>query len=167
MAESLITKHLGDGVIELIVNANVYEIKYEDGDLALDIPGPDVSLFLDRGKIADTNGGQPNIRYGDEKPMTGSFSCFMRDPGTNLYVTASQFVTKTGLYASTWGTTMGANGEVKTVDLRWTVAGVVHGDAANRRILLPYTYISGATEEGRPNKVKFNFTSFCVYPVIT
>jgi hypothetical protein len=167
MAESLITKHLRDGTLRAVSGANTYTWKYEDGDFKLAIPGPTVEHYLDRGRLADTNGGKPNLRFGEDQPMTGSFSCYLRDLGSSLILTASQFVTKTGIVAASWASTMGATDEVPTVDLYWDVAGVVHGDGANRTLYLPYTYISGATEEGKPNKVTFDFTSYCVYPVIT
>lgn len=167
MAESLITKHLRDGTIRFVVGANTYTIKYEDGDLKLDIPGPTVEHYLDRGRLADTVGGVPSLRYGEDQPMTGSFTARLRDVGTSLILTASQFITKTGLYASTWGSTMGASGEVQTIDLYWDIAGTIHGDAANRSVYLPYVHVSGATEEGGPNKVQFDFTSYSLYPTIT
>jgi hypothetical protein len=166
MSESRITKHLRDGTLRLVSGSNSYTVKYEDGDMKLDIPGPTVEHYLDRGRLADELGGEPSLRYGDDQPMTGSFSCRLRDLGTSAILTASQFISKTGYYMDLWGSTMGPAGEVKTLDLYWDIAGVTHGDLANRTLLLPWTYISGAVEEGRPNRITFNFTSYCLYPVV-
>lgn len=160
MAESTIVKHLRDGTLEFIVGSNSHEFRFEQGNFKLSIPGPTVALYLDRGRITDP----PSIRYDEDQPMDGSFSVYFRDTSSALYVTAMEFITKTGLYASSWGTTMGASGEVKTGTLRWTVAGTVHGDAANKIMELPYCKISGGAEDGNPNLLTFDFTSYAVYP---
>lgn len=167
MPESNITKHLRDGTFRIVIGANTYTVKYEDGDLKLDVPGPTVEHYLDRGRLADVVGGEPSLRYGEDQPMEFSFTARLRDLGTASYVTLSQFITKTGQYFSTWGTTMGANGEVKTADFYWDVAGTVHGDAGNRTLYMPYVYIKGAIEEGGPNKIAVQCTSYCLYPTVT
>lgn len=167
MAESVITKNMRDGTITLKVGANTYEIKYEEGTLQLAIPGPNVAQYLDRGRMADTVGGVPSIRYNEDQPMTGSFSAYLRDISDASYVTAVEFLTKTGQYASLWGSSLGASAEVKTVDLYWDIAGTIHGDASSHQVVLPYTYLSGAVAEGSPNKTTINFTSYCLYPTVT
>ena len=167
MAESTVIKMMRDGTITLKVGANSYVLKYEEGTLQLNVPGPSVSVFLDRGRFNDTVGGKPSLRYNEDQPMTGSFTARMRDLSDASYVTAEEFVLKSGQYASAWGTSLGANDEVKTVDIQWDIEGTTHGDASDHQALLPYSVITGALNEGAPNMVSFNFTTYCLYPTVT
>lgn len=160
MAESVIVKHLRDGTLTYKVGANSYTFAYEQGNFQLQVPGPTVALYLDRGRITDP----PSIRYNEDQPMNGSFSVYFRDLSDPNYVTAMELVLKAGQYASLWGTSMGANGEVKTGTLTWEVAGASHGDAANHAMDLPYCTLSGGAADGNPNLVTMNFTSYAVYP---
>jgi hypothetical protein len=137
MAESVVAKNMRDGTITLKVGANSYVIKYEEGTLQLNVPGPSIANYLDRGRLADTVGGVPSIRYNEDQPMTGSFSAYLRDISDGTYVTAPQFILKTGQYGSTWGSSLGANAEVKTVDIQWDIVGLTHGDASDHQVLFP------------------------------
>lgn len=167
MAESTIVKNMRDGTLTIRVGVNTYTIKYEEGTLQLNVPGPTIANYLDRGKLADTLHGQPQLRYDQDQPMSGSFTAYLRDLSDGSYITAEEFIFKSGQYLSAWGTTMGASGEVKTVDLLWDVAGTAHGDAANHQALLQWCSISGAVAEGSPNKSTLNYTSYDLYPTVT
>lgn len=167
MAESVIAKNMRDGTISLLVGANLYPIKYEEGTLNLTVPGPSIANYLDRGRLADTVGGVPSIRYNEDQPMTGSFSAYLRDLSDNSYITAPEFILKSGQYASGWGSSLGANAEVKTVDIQWDVVGITHGDASDHRVVLAYSVLNGAIAEGSPNKTTINFTSYVLYPTVT
>jgi hypothetical protein len=167
MAESTVAKNMRDGTVTVKVGANSYVIKYEEGTMQLNVPGPSIANYLDRGRLADTVGGVPSLRYNEDQPMTGSFSAYLRDISDGSYVTAPEFILKTGQYASLWGSSLGANAEVKTVDLQWDIVGTTHGDASDHQVLLPYTVLTGAMAEGSPNKVTINFSTYVLYPTVT
>jgi hypothetical protein len=167
MAESVVAKNMRDGTITLKVGANSYVIKYEEGSLQLNVPGPSVANYLDRGRLADTVGGVPSIRYNEDQPMTGSFSAYLRDISDASYVTAPEFILRSGQYSSLWGSSLGASAEVKTVDLQWDIVGAAHGDASDHQVLIAYCVLNGAVAEGSPNKVTINFTSYTLYPTVT
>lgn len=167
MPESTVVKNMRDGLLELISGANSYAIKYEQGTNQLNVPGPSVSNYKDRGRFADALHGQPSLRYNEDQPMTGSFTCYLRDVSDGSYVTAAEFVLRSGAVLSGWASTMGANAEVPTVDLRWTIAGVVHGDASNHVVLMQWVHITGAIGEGDPNLVTINYQCFDLYPTVT
>lgn len=166
MAESTIVKHLRDGTLAVIVGANSYTVKFEQGTLKATIPGPSVSNFLDRGRFGDF-GEPPALRYNEDRPMTGSWDAYLRDLSDGTYITLPQFILRAGQYASVWGSSLGANAEVQTVDLLWTIAGPTHGDAAAHTVRFYYCTLEGSIEEGNPNKVALNFTSWSLYPVVT
>lgn len=167
MAESTIVKNMRDGTISLVVGSNAYEIKYEQGTLSLSIPGKSVSPYLDRGRLADVDGGVPSLRYNEDQPMTGSFTAYLRDISDASYVTAPEFILKCGAYFPGWGSTLGAGAEVQTVSLVWAIKGTIHQDASDHQLTLPYSHLSGALAEGNPNMTTINFTSYCVFPTVT
>ena len=162
MSESLIVKTKRDGTIKFLDNsgANTYTVAYEAGDLNISIPGPSVISPLDRGSL----GSPPSLRYSDDAPITGSFTAYLRDLGDGAYATLEEIITQTGHVASTWVSTMGANGEVFTLDLEWTIEGTNHGDASDHVLTLPFCVVTGSLSEGDPDQISISFTSYSVYP---
>lgn len=162
MPVSTIVKTKRDGTIRFKDNAaiNILEIQYEAGDLSISIPGPSVISPLDRGSL----GSPPSLRYSDDAPITGSFTAYLRDLGDGADATLSEILTQTGQVASAWVSTMGATGEVFTLDLEWTIAGIVHGRAADHVLTLPYCVVTGSLSEGDPDQISISFTSYSVYP---
>lgn len=169
MAESVVVKNVRDGLLDWIVGANSYRFVYKDGTLNLNVPGPSVANYLNDGKFAADGSlhGQPSLRYDQDQPMSGSFTAYLRDISDASYITAPQLILKSGLYAASWGTSMGANGEVITGDLKWTIKGTTHGDAADHTILCKWVTLTGAIAAGSPNMVTLNFTAFDLYPTVT
>lgn len=169
MAESVITKNMRSGLIQVIVGANSYDVKFEEGNFNLTVPGRSVAVYRDRGRFADTDHGQPQVLYDQDQEMTGSFTAYLRDISDGSFITGPQFILKSGLYASSWGTTMsGAGTEApKLVDLKWTVYGTIHNDPSDHTVLCQWCNITGAFAEGSPNMVTFNFQSFDIYPTVT
>ena len=165
MAESTICKTKRDGTLTILDNggANSYVISFEAGDLSIDIPGPGVNVFLDRGALGST----PCLRYGDDQPMSGSFTAHMRDVSDATDVSLIEFLAESGQVASTFVSTLGANAEVRTYTLRWDIEGTDHGDAADHRIECNFCAISGSVGEGDPNTVNISFTSYDLYPTVT
>lgn len=166
MAISQIVKTLRDGTLTLKDNggSNSCVIAYEEGTLQLDIPGPTINHYPDRGAI---DGSAPSLRKGDDQPMSGSFTAYMRDVSDASYITLESILTNSGYYASTWVSTLGANAEVKTLTLQWDVEGTNHGDASDHQIQCLFCVVTGSIQEGHPNVVTVNFTSWDSFPSVT
>jgi len=165
MAESTIVKTKRDGTLTFSDNgaASSYIVAFEAGDLSITVAGRTVSLYLDRGVMSDP----PAIRYGDDQPMSGSFTCQLRDATDAATETILDILTQGGHVASTWVSTGGANAEVFTVDLTWTIEGTDHGDAADHTIVLKHCYVTGSVADGDPGTVSVTFTSYDLYPTVT
>lgn len=166
MAESLIVKTKRDGTITFsdLAGANSYTVSFEAGDLNLTIPGATVNNFLDRGRFPP---GNPSIRYGDDQPLTGTFTAYLRDLSDATDVTLPEILAQTGQVGTTWTSTMGANGEVFTLKILWEIAGLIHGDTANHTCELDHCFITGSMSEGDPDQVSISFTSYQLYPTLT
>ena len=165
MAISQIIKTKRDGTLVITDNGASHSltVQFEDGNLVINIPGPTILLFLDRGRIT----APPSIRYGDDQPMSGSFSGYLRDLSDAGYATLESILMQAGYILSTWVGTMGATGEVKTYSLAWTIEGSDHGDGADHTCTLPYCAFSGSVKEGAPGSVDMSFTSYALYPTVT
>ena len=165
MPESLIVKTKRDGTLTIADNAgaNTFTVAFESGDLSLTIPGPGVGLFLDRGIITSP----PAIRYTDDAPITGTFSAYLRDFSDAAYATLMEIISQSGEVASTWVSTMGANGEVQTYTLSWLVEGTDHGDVSDHLCVLDHCAFTGSISEGDPDSISLSFTSYALYPTLT
>lgn len=168
MAESTVVRVKRDGQILLADSgaAHTYTITYEPGDFAYTVPDYTVINPLDRGEI----GATPQLRIGDEQPMTGSFSAYMRDVGdtANTYATlldvAHRYV---GRYvASNWTSTHGTNGDVFTITIQFTIDGSPFGES-DKTVTFPFCVFRANVSEGDPNTVACTFTSYAVRPTIS
>jgi hypothetical protein len=169
MPESEVTKNRRSGILDIIVGANTYRVKWEEGDLQVNIPGRSVANYLDRGEFSDSDHGQPMVLYDQSQPMTGTFSAYLRDFTDDSYITLAEFITRTGLYLNSWGTVLTGQGTEapQLVDLLFTMKGTAHGDAADHTMRFKWAHLTGAIAEGSPNKISINFQSFDNYPVCT
>lgn len=162
MAYSQIVKTLRDGTVTWADNAGAHSATqgFEVGNLTLDIPGPEVLLFLVRNRVTSP----PLLRYGKDRTISGSFDFMLRDfddADTSIYM-IEQFLLKGAIDG--WTSTMGTTGEVFTTTMTFGVAGTIHGDTANNTLTLPYTHVSGTLKEGDPTMVSIKFDSFVVFP---
>lgn len=165
MAESTIVKTKRDGTLTFtdLAAASSYIVAFEAGDLSITIAGRTVNLFLDRGIMSDP----PAIRYGDDQPMSGTFTAQFRDATDAAAETLLDILTQGGHVGSTWVSTGGANAEVFTVDLTWTIEGTDHGDAADHTIVLKHCYMTGSVADGDPAIISITFSSYDLYPTVT
>ena len=140
-------------------------VAFEEGNLSLNIPGVSVEAFLDRGQF----GATPALRYGNDQPITGSFTAYLRDLADGSYITLESILTNSGYFASTWVSTLDSagNAEVKTVKMTITYEGTDHGDAADHTIVLAHCFITGSITDGTPSTVQINFSDFEPYPTVT
>lgn len=166
--ESTVLRTKRDGQIMLADNAaaHTYVIVREDGSFTLNIPDYAIVHVLDRGVI----GAIPMIRIGDEAVMTGGFGAYLSDLGDtgNSYVSLMDLVARfVGRYvASTWVSTMGANSDVFTMTLTYTIDGSPFGEA-DKSIVLPFLVLRGNIAEGDPSKFALTYTSYAVRPTLS
>jgi hypothetical protein len=165
MSYSQIVKTLRDGATAFADNGGAHTLStpFEIGNMTLNIPGPEVLLFLLRNRVTSP----PLLRYGKDRTVSGSFDCMLRDfddADTTIYM-IEQFLLKGAIDG--WTSTMGTAGEVFTTTMTFSVAGTIHGDASNNTLTLPYTHISGQLKEGDPTMLTFNFDSFVVFPTVS
>lgn len=163
MAESTVVRVKRDGQILLADSgaAHTYTVAYEPGDFSYSVPGYTVNSFLDRGEIGST----PSLRIGDEQPITGSFSAYLRDLGDTAgtyatlldiaHVYASKYV------ASNWVSTLGANSDVFTITISLTIDGSPFGEA-DKTVTFNFCVFRANAKEGDPNTVDCTFTSYGV-----
>lgn len=163
MAEETVIKVKRDGSFTFTDNAGLtYTVAYEAGDGTINIPGPSLVLFLDRGRITSP----PALRYGDDQPITFSFSAALRDVTASDVAVLNDILCQTGYVSSTWQSTMGANGEVFTTTLGWGVVGAIHG-GADATYSLPYSFVTGSLQEGDPTMINISGTAHVLYPTIS
>jgi len=159
MAISTVVKSKRDGTLTFSDNlANSLTVEYEAGDFSVSIPGPGVLDALDRGRMVGA------LRYTDDAPCTATFTAYLRDISDPAWATLSEILLQTGEVGTSWESTMGPDGEVFTLDLLWTVAGVVHGDAADHTLGLEKCVVTGSLAEGDPNTISISITSYALYP---
>lgn len=165
MAESLIVRTKRDGIITITDGTKTYVAAYEPGNFSADFPLEDVLLFLDRGVIGTT----PSLRLGDDKPMTGAFSVYLRDmmdtAGSPTYTTIMDLsIVPTGRYvASNWTSTIGSSSDVKTWTIQFTVDGTFAGES-DKTMSFTFCVLRAKLAEGDPSMVDVSFTSYQVRP---
>lgn len=168
-AESTYVRVKRDGQILLADSgaAHTYPVAYEPGDFGYTVADYAVNHFLDRGILGTT----PSIRGGDEAPMTGSFSAYLRDLGdvsgaayASLLDVCHRYLTK--YVASTWVSTMGAAHEVMTITISLTIDGTFAGEA-DKTVTFPFSVLRASVKEGDPNTINATFTSFAARPTLS
>lgn len=161
MAESNIVKVKRDGSIALLDGTSPtprsYLVSAEPGDMNIAVPGENRVDFLDRGRLVGA------VRFTDDQAVTGSFSVYFRGGLSTDGASAALIDILNGsafTYATNpWVGTLGANAEVKTVDLVFTVEGTVHGDASDHICTIPDCSLDYSLVEGDPNTISINFRS--------
>ena len=142
---------------------------YEPGDFKVDFPLETVELFLDRGVMADSN-GRPSIRKGNDQPMTGSFSVYLRNiadlAGTPTYAPALDLgVRFASRYATGLASTLANYSDVETGTLTVSVDGTMVGEA-DQTLTFPYVVLRAKLSEGDPSMAEITFTSYALRPTV-
>lgn len=166
--ESRVSKNFRVGLIEIIVRNQLYRIRGEQGNFTLAIPGPTVEVYLKRGRLYDPDDpdDEPDLAYGQDQPMTGSFTAFLRDTGSEEYDTLADIIANTGRFFSRWGTDLKRAGpdSPKVATLQFWLKGARVGDPRNKGFRLRFCAFSGNIAEGSPTQLTVNFTSYSVKP---
>jgi hypothetical protein len=125
MAESLIAKNRRDGTLQIINGTRTYTVSLEQGDFAVSGANEgnyETTPIEDRGEYS-------HERRTTRKYPTFTFTAYMRDLIDATDVTLVGMCLKLGASASDASIVTGS--EVYLVNMKWTVDGTTHGDAAN------------------------------------
>ena len=161
MAISTVVKTKRDGTIKIEDGTtNDLTVAFETGDFNLTIPGAAVVANLDRGAF----GGTPSLRYSDDQAMTATFTAYLRDLSDASYATLEEIILQSGDVGTNWVSTLGADAEVLTFNVVFTIEGTDHGDASDHTLTLPHCVITGSLAEGDPDTVSISITSYANFP---
>ena len=160
MAYSSVPKIRRDGTITLLDSGatNTLNIAYEEGSFSFDQTKPDRIVLRDRSTIS-------TVRKGDEQPITGSFSFYMRQFTSASAGSALDFIKKTGSYSG--NTSTGATGapyvEEYAIDIKITVDGGSVGDDSgedSHTATFARCVATASFSEGDPNQFTISFECF-------
>jgi len=160
MAYSTTPKVRRDGQIQLLDHggSNTLIIAYEEGAFSFDQTKPDRIVIRDRSSIA-------TVRRGDEQPITGSFSFYMRQFTSSTAGSALDFINKTGAYSG--NTSSASTGqpfvEEYAIDIKITVDGTGLGDDAADDVhtaTFARCVATASFSEGDPNQFNISFECF-------
>jgi len=158
-----------DGEIAIFDNAaaHTYVPDHEVGDFTYDVPLETMINPLNRGRF----GAVPCLRPGDDQAVTLSWTTQLRDPGD---VTGAAYATMQdilhvysgGYVDSVWVSTLGANADVMTYTVTYTLDGSIHG-TADKTLTFTFVRLVGGAAEGDPGTTSVNGTSYAVKPVLS
>ena len=160
MAYSTTPKVRRDGQIKLLDSggSNTLTIEYEEGAFSFDQTKPDRIVIRDRSIIS-------TVRKGDEQPITGSFSFYMRQFTSSTAGSAIDFINKTGAYSG--NTSSGSTGspyvEEYAIDIQITVDGSGVGDDTADDVhtaTFARCVATASFSEGDPNQFTISFECF-------
>ena len=163
MAYSTVPKVRRDGSISLVDgdgSPTSLTVDYEEGNFSFDQTKADRVIIRNRGSISTGA-----VRKGDDQPLTGSFSFYMRHFTSATAGGVLDFINKTGAYASNQST--GPFGapyvEEYCITIKLTVDGSTVGNASGEDVQVATFSKCVATAsfaEGDPNQITVNFECF-------
>jgi hypothetical protein len=168
MAASTVVRTKRDGTIVVTDGTNIYTVVQEAGNFQFTVPLYAVLLFLDRGSFGST----PDIRKGDDQPMTLGWDQYLTDLGDSAspqtYQTIVDLVFELvgGYTSDAWNSTMSTHSDVKTWTVKWTENGSAFGES-DKTYSFPYCVLRGNVAEGDGNTVTISGTSYALQPTLT
>ena len=164
MAEGSVVRTLRDVTIAHTDGVSTYTVAKEAGDLTLDVPLTTVNLFLDRGRFSAT----PDIRSGDDQPMTFSYTAYERDVGSTTDATLMDLaVIYAGHYVtSNWTSTIGTSSDETTWTTNITVEGSDFGES-DKTWTLTFCTLRASRSDGQPNTLSISGTSYVLRPTLS
>ena len=155
MAESTVVKNFRDGSLLIEDGTGTplnYTVAYEAGDFSFDIGKDEIAVYMDRGSVA-------SVRKTNQGLPTGSFSVHFRDLTDGSNETLTDILDGNGAFAAALST-LGANADVYTVKLTFTIEGTDHGDASDHVIAFDDCYATWSMAEGDPNTTSVSWTCY-------
>ena len=125
MAYSTAPKVRRDGVIKLRDGTTPTPVSltvdYEEGNFSFDQTKSDRIVIRDRGTIK-------SVRKGDDQPITGSFTIFMRQFTSASAGSVLDFINKTGSYSSNVSSSSSVSTDEYAINIIFEVDGDAVGD---------------------------------------
>ena len=159
MALSTVIKNFTDGSLVIKDGTGTplsLTVQFENGDFALS--GLKANL---RETVAyESRGRFKGVRHTTRTYPTGSFSAHFAEFSEDATGTLGDALLKQGTKWAAAVSTSGANAEVYTLDLTFTVEGTAHGDAADATFTLEDCECVLDYSEGDPSTFSVSFTCY-------
>ena len=158
MAYSTAPKVRRDGVIKLRDGTTPTPVSltvdYEEGNFSFEQTKADRTIIRDRGTIK-------SVRKGDDQPITGSFTIYMRQFTSSSAGSVLDFINKTGSYSSNVSASSAVSTDEYTINIIFEVDGDAVGDSDGDTLATFDTCICTASfAEGDPNTITVSFECF-------
>ena len=160
MAASLVVKHLYDGSISATDGTGTpvsLVIPFTTGDLSIS----GLSATQNATVAYESRGVLTAVRKAARTYPSGSFSFQVADYSDAVDQTAIDYFLKANSYSANISTlAAGADADVYTVDLVFTVEGTDLGDTADHTVTLTDCDVTMDVSEGEPNSASISFTCY-------
>ena len=158
MAYSTAPKVRRDGVIKLRDGTSPTPVSltvdYEEGNFSFEQTKSDRTIIRDRGTIK-------SVRRGDDQPITGSFTIFMRQFTSSSAGSVLDFINKTGSYSGNVSSSSAVSTDEYAINIIFEVDGDAVGDSDGDTLATFDTCICTASfAEGDPNTITISFECF-------
>lgn len=158
MAYSTAPKVRRDGVIKLKDGTSPTPVSltvdYEEGNFAFEQTKSDRTVIRDRGTIV-------SVRRGDDQPITGSFTIYMRQFTSSSAGSVLDFINKTGSYSANVSASSSVATDEYAINIVFEVDGDAVGDTDGDTLATFDTCICTASfSEGDPNTITVSFECF-------
>lgn len=129
-------------------------VDYEEGNFSFEQTKADRTIIRDRGTIK-------SVRKGDDQPLTGSFTIYMRQFTSATAGSVLDFINKTGSYSSNVSSSSTVSTDEYAVNIEFEVDGDAVGDDDGDTTATFDTCICTASfAEGDPNTITVSFECF-------
>lgn len=158
MAISSVVKNFRDGTLVFEDGTGTpltLTVQYEEGNFSLSGLQEgltEINTYLDRGVLG-------TVRKTNASFPTFSFNAYLTDISDGTDATLPDLVLKSGSFASAVST-LGANADVMTYKLTWTIEGTNFGDSADHTCVLNDCHIMIDMSEGDPDTFSVSGTVF-------
>lgn len=158
MSYSTAPKVRRDGVIKLRDGTSPTPVSltvdYEEGNFSFEQTKSDRTIIRDRGTIK-------SVRRGDDQPITGSFTIYMRQFTSSSAGSVLDFINKTGSYSSNVSASSAVSTDEYAINIIFEVDGDAVGDSDGDTLATFDTCICTASfAEGDPNTITISFECF-------
>ena len=158
MALSNVIKNMRDGSLTITDGTGgtplSKTVQFDQGDFSLN----NLKTQLSNTVSYETRGFLRSVRHTEREYPEGNFSVMVSQFSEATVGTAIDAALKNGYFAAAVST-RGSSAEVMTYDIQFTMAGSVHGDAANHTFTMKDVELKlSSFTEGDPNTASFDFT---------
>lgn len=153
MAISSVAKNFRDGSVTLADGAALtMSLNYTGGDFSINglIQGQaEVAKYMNRGSLF-------SVRKTTQTFPTFSFTAILTDVSDGTDKTLQDAFLKLGAWASATST-LGANADVYTLNITWTIEGTDHGDASDHTVVMSNCRVTDLSmTEGDPDMINIS-----------